>query len=267
MNTIPINELFKNFVCNNNYYTKIFYVRHVNCIFIGLIGSKKTCKRIKDEMTFFLKKNLVLTFDLENPKTISPIVNRFFFLGYFISCIFLKKVKVWYNLIGRFHRTVTKIVFTVPIKRILQQLRKKGFLNNRNNPIKNSNHVHNKLIKIVSFYKSLEQKIMNYYSIAINFSRLAFRVHYILKYSCMLTIGFKMGFETSKKTFKCYGKNLTVKTEKMSISYVFIPYINFNSNFTVLRNTIKPLNNFLIKDYIIFVIYRMACYPTKFKNI
>lgn len=264
--TIPINEFFKNFVCNNNYYTKIFYVRYVNYFFIGVVGSKKTCERIKDEIQFFLKKNLILTFDLKNTKTIYPILNRVFFLGYSISCIFSKKVKAWSNLIGKFHRTVTKIVFTVSIKRILKQLRKKGFLNSKNKPIKNSNYVHNKLIKIVSFYKSLERKIMDYYSMAINFNRLAFKVHYILKYSCVLTIGSKMSFKTKKKTFKCFGKNLTVKTEKISISYVFIPYINFNSNFISLKNTIKPFTDSTIMDYIGFANSRLACYSNKFKN-
>lgn len=50
------------------------------------------------------------------------------------------------------------------------------------------------------------------------------RVHYILKYSCALTICSKMKLITMRKTFKRYGKNLTIEFNKTPISYPTISH-------------------------------------------
>ena len=57
-------------------------------------------------------------------------------------------------------------------------------------------------------------KILN--SFANNFGRFAARIHWILRYSCALTIATKMKLKTLNKVFSKYGKNLSVKDEKGS---------------------------------------------------
>ena len=57
-----------------------------------------------------------------------------------------------------------------------------------------------------------------------NYKRLAARVHYILKYSCALTIRSKMKLKTLKRTFKHYRKDLTVKVKEKEISYPTLAY-------------------------------------------
>lgn len=50
-----------------------------------------------------------------------------------------------------------------------------------------------------------------------NYGKLAARVHFILKYSCVLTIASKMKLKTKKKVFKKYGKDLKILNEKEKI--------------------------------------------------
>lgn len=52
---------------------------------------------------------------------------------------------------------------------------------------------------------------------ASNYGRVAARVHYILKYSCALTIASKMKLNTLRKVYNKYGKKLTVKDEKRKV--------------------------------------------------
>lgn len=63
----------------------------------------------------------------------------------------------------------------------------------------------------------MERGILNYYSLATNYSKLAGKIHYILKYSCVLTIASKMKLATKKKVFKKYGKDLNILNEKKKI--------------------------------------------------
>ena len=80
------------------------------------------------------------------------------------------------------------------------------------------------LWKIIETYNSIEQEILNYYSMANNYSKLAAKVHYSLKYSCALTISSKMKLKTKRRTFKRYGKNLKIIVGNKSISYSNISY-------------------------------------------
>jgi len=72
----------------------------------------------------------------------------------------------------------------------------------------------------------VERGILQYYKLANNFGRVAARVHYILKYSCALTIASKMKLTTLKKVFNKYSKNLNIKDEsgKIIINYPTVGY-------------------------------------------
>jgi hypothetical protein len=80
------------------------------------------------------------------------------------------------------------------------------------------------LWNIIESYKSIERGVVNYYSMANNYGRLAARVHYSLKYSCALTISSKMKLRTMRGAFKRYGKDLEIKVKDKSISYPNISY-------------------------------------------
>jgi len=53
---------------------------------------------------------------------------------------------------------------------------------------------------------------------------MAARVHFILKYSCALTISSKMKLRTLRRVFKTYGKNLAINHNGKKIMYPSITY-------------------------------------------
>jgi hypothetical protein len=107
---------------------------------------------------------------------------------------------------------------------VVEKLRSKGFLNLKYKPTRNGRYINKDLWKIIYTYRSIERKIVSYYFLASNYGRLIARVHYILKYSCALTISSKMKLKTLREVFKRYGKNLTVTVGTKSISYPRISY-------------------------------------------
>ena len=106
------------------------------------------------------------------------------------------------------------------------------------------------LWNIVESYKSIERGVINYYSMANNYGRLAARVHYILKYSCALTISSKMKLRTMRGAFKRYGKNLEIKVRDKSISY---PNISFKCP---RKFMVRPDDSFSFENYFESLIYR-----------
>jgi hypothetical protein len=137
-----------------------------------------------------------------------------------------------------------------PIKMVVERLRLKKFLNSKNQPTRCGRYINMDLWNIIDSYKSIERGIINYYSMANNYGRLAARVHYSLKYSCALTISSKMKLKTLSGAFKRYGKNLTIKVKDESISYPKISY----------KRPRKPINRpddaFSFEKYFESLIYR-----------
>lgn len=63
--------------------------------------------------------------------------------------------------------------------------------------------------QIVKRFLAIWNGLSSYYSFADNYGSLG-RIHYILKYSCALTLASKHKLVTKKQAFKKYGKNLTI---------------------------------------------------------
>lgn len=78
--------------------------------------------------------------------------------------------------------------------------------------------VNHQLVDIIRHYRSVKRGILNYFNVANNYGKLAAKVHFTLKYSCVLTSASKMKFKTKKKVFKKYGKDLKLLNEKNEIT-------------------------------------------------
>ena len=202
----------------------VSYVRFVDDFLIGVIGSKETCTNILKEINVFLEKHLSMTLNIDKTRIKHATTEKALFLEYDISCTPKSKIPVVYNSNKRLIKKINRTILNAPIKRIVKKFRLKGFLNEKNQPIRCGRYINMDLWNIVESYKSIEQKVINYYSMADNYGRLAARVHYSLKYSCALTISSKMKLKTMKGAFKRYGNNLTIKSKNSSISY---PNISF----------------------------------------
>ena len=204
-------------------YSKVYYVRYVDDFLIGVNGSKAQCIEIRNAIKEYLNLNLKLELNIQKTNIIHTTTDHADFLGHHIKCTPMQKHPVAYNKKGKLVRKTTNTQLLAPIRIIVSKLNDKGFAKN-GRPTRNGRYINYDLWNIIQSYKNVERGILNYYSMSNNYGRLAARIHYILKYSCALTIASKMKLKTLKKTFGKYGKNLTITDGNGSISYPTIEY-------------------------------------------
>jgi hypothetical protein len=167
---------------------------------------------------------LAMTLNIDKTHITHSTSEKALFLGYEISCTPKSKMPIGYNSRKRLVRKTTRTIMNAPIKRVVERLRLKGFLNSKNQPTRCGRYINMDLWNIIDSYKSIERGVLNYYSMANNYGRLSARVHYSLKYSCALTISSKMKLRTMRGSFKRYGKNLEIKVRDKLISYSNISF-------------------------------------------
>jgi hypothetical protein len=139
------------------------------------------------------------------------------FLGYKIYKTKLRKMPIRRNKVGRLCRVVPRPILDVSINDTVKKLTERKYAKRGGKPTRNARFINHQLADIIKHYRTVEKGILNYASLANNYGRLATRVHYILKYSCVLTIASKMKLKTKKKVFKKYGKDLKILNEKGKI--------------------------------------------------
>jgi len=237
-------------VANDENFGRVFYVRYVDDFLIGVIGSKETCKKIREEIKIFLEEHLAMTLNIDKTRITHTTTEKALFLGYDITCTPKSKMPIEYDSRKRLIRKTTRTIINAPIKRVVERLRQKGFINSKNQPTRCGRYINMDLWNIIEIYKSIERGVINYYCMANNYGRLAARVHYILKYSCALTISSKMKLKTKRGAFKRYGKNLTIKDKDKSISYPSISYKRPRKMWK------RPDDNFEFESYFEKLIYR-----------
>jgi len=246
-----VDKLIGTSIANDHNFGRVSYVRYVDDFLIGVIGSKETCTKIREEIKVFLKKHLAMNLNIDKTHITHATTEKALFLGYDISCTPKSKMPIRYDSRKRLVRRTTQTIMNAPIKRVVERLRLKGFLNRNDQPTRCGRYINMDLWNIVESYKSIERGVINYYSMANNYSRLAARVHYSLKYSCALTIGSKMKLKTMRGTFKRYGKNLKIKVRDKSISY---PNILFKRPYKSIDD--RPNDNLSFEEYFESLVYR-----------
>lgn len=96
-----------------------------------------------------------------------------------------------------------------PIRDLVKGLEEKGFCRKGGQPTRSGRLVHLQVADIITHYRQLENGLRSYYGQSSNFGHFSARIHYILKYSCALTICSKLRLRTLRKTFKRFGADLT----------------------------------------------------------
>ena len=224
-------------------FKRIYYFRYVDDFIIGVDGSKKDCMKLKNKINDFLKTELNLVLNLDKTKVTNAQRESAKFLGYRVHKTVMRKMPIKRDKIGRLSRIVPRLILDGPIDEIVKRLIERRYATKAGNPTRNARFINYQLPDIINHYRAVERGILNYYSLANNYGNLASRVHFILKYSCVLTIASKMKLRTKKKVFKKYGKDLRILNEKGKIiaCYPTIDYKrprkffkfikNFNENF------------------------------------
>jgi group II intron reverse transcriptase/maturase len=229
-------------------YIRLHYVRYADDFIMGLNGPKIYCKQIVDECKIFLSEQLKLTLNIEKTKITHSESDSATFLGYRVHKTKLSKMKIAYNLKGQLSRRTTNTILEGPVDQIVEELKRRGYAKKDGSPTRNGRFIHHTLHGMIEHYKMVEKGILQYYKLANNYGRVAARVHYILKYSCVLTIASKMKLKTKKRVFNKHGKNLNIKDElgKIIIEYPTVDYRR-PKKFSIATHT---LDNFSLEAYI-----------------
>jgi len=196
---------------NDPNFKRIKYIRYVDDFLVGVIGSKKECIELRFKMREFLEKELKMVLNIDKTKITHSSNEHALFLGYNIHITKFNKIPIKYNKHGKLVRRTTRPQLDGPIDRIVNRLKERGFANKFNEPTRNGKFIALSLTDLVNHYRTIERGILNYYGFANNYGRVAARVHYILKYSCALTIASKMKLKTLRKVFSKYGGDLNIK--------------------------------------------------------
>jgi group II intron reverse transcriptase/maturase len=216
---IAKNKLLRSTIANDPNWKRLWYFRYADDFIIGVDGSKQDAIRLKEEVRLFLHNRLKLSLNTTKTLITHAESDSALFLGFKIHGTPLSKMPVRIDKKGRKTRIVPRPVLDAPISKIVAKLIEKGYAKKSGCPTKNGRFINLELFQIIEHYKMVERGISNYYSLANNYGNLLARVHFILKYSCVLTIASKMRLKTKKGVFRKYGKNLRVKSAKGFVEY------------------------------------------------
>lgn len=194
----------------------MYYFRYADDFIIGVNGSKNDCVELKNKVNEFLGTNLNMVLNLDKTKITNAQKDSARFLGYRIHKTKMSKMPIKVDKRGRLCRVVPRPILDADIQEVVKRLIERKYANKKKagNPTRNGRYINHQLADIINHYRSVERGILNYYSLANNYGRLASRVHYILFYSCVLTIAAKKKLKTKRKVFKKYGRDLKIKDEK-----------------------------------------------------
>lgn len=218
-------KIMRTTITNDENYKRLRYIRYADDFLMGVIGSREDCVTVINKVKQFLN-SLKLDLSLEKTKITHATKESAKFLGYRIHITKITKQPIRKLKNNKVSRVVPRPMIDAPIQSIVQKLSQRKYAKANGNPTRNGRLIHLQLTDIVKHYKDVERGILEYYSYCSNYGRFAARVHYILKYSCALTIANKMRLKTLRGTFKKYGKNLSIKNDKNEViqSYPTISY-------------------------------------------
>lgn len=225
------------FLPNDASSLRLRYVRYADNFIMSFNGPQRYCKQIALECKIFLFEKLKITLTSEKTKITHSQADSAYFLGYTVRKTKLSKNQIALNAKKIKTRGVTQAILNAPVKRIVEKLLLKSYVKPNGNPTKNGRFVNHTLYDIIEHYKMVEKGILQYYSLASNYGRVAARVHHILKYSCALTIASKMKIKTLRRVFNKYGRDISILDGKKKIKTNY-PTVSYKRPF---RNTTIPL--------------------------
>jgi hypothetical protein len=202
-------------------WKRMYYFRYADDFIIGVDGSKKDCIELKTKINNFLRTELNIILNLEKTKITPTKKESIKFLGYRIHQTVMEKTPIKRDKLGRLSLIVPRLVLGASVREITKRLVESKYATTTGNPTRNARFTNHRLTDIINHYCAVERGILNYYSLANNYVTIAARVHFILKYSCVLTIASKMKLKTKKKVFKRYGKDLKILDEKREIKVCY----------------------------------------------
>jgi hypothetical protein len=211
-------------------YKRMRYVRYADDFLIGILGSKEDCLHIQDMVTNFLLDKLKLNLNPDKTKITHATTEPALFLGTQIRITPHDK-KPYREVVRGDHNylmlTNTAVQLVAPTERLIDRLTTRGLCRKEGQPTRWTKMIPFDSAHIVKLMWQMWIGIATYYSFASNYRDLG-KIHYILKYSCMLTLVSKYKLKTLKKGFERYGKNIEIRSEKGEILASF-PDVTFTA--------------------------------------
>jgi group II intron reverse transcriptase/maturase len=206
-------------------FRRLKYVRYADDFLIGIIGPKEKAEKIVADLHIFLKEELNLDLNIGKTSISHASYNGSFFLGTIIKIVSvsgrqIKEIRSRFFKKTSLSRVTHRPMLIAPIRKLFDKLIEKGFAHpTKRTPTRLGWLIHFTEEQIISHYNSVYLGIYGYYSFAMN-KALIHRLHYILKYSCALTLASKFRLRTLKKVFSKFGPDLTiVKNGKVTAAF------------------------------------------------
>ncbi|MEC5261203.1 reverse transcriptase domain-containing protein [Bacillus amyloliquefaciens] len=190
-------------------YKRIQYVRYADDFIVGIIGSKKDCLKIKEDLTVFLNKNLKL--NLSQEKTlITNSSKKARFLGYDIQIKRSSHTKTDKN--GNLRKTQNlRCKLYMPAEKWINKLKEYKALKITADGKWKAAHrtylINHDDLEIINMYNSEIRGMYNYYKLAHNVHTLN-DFYYFMKYSFLRTLGakYKASVASIYSRFRLNGK-------------------------------------------------------------
>jgi len=221
-------------------FVRIRYVRYADDWLIGVIGSYKLAKEIKERVGKFLKDKLALDLSQEKTKITNARMEEAEFLGYRIRKGRGRdshKTTKSTNGSGReFKRRSTgmEVVLKAPMDKLIKRLSTKGFCDGKGTPKHKAGWTVLDEDQIVSLYSSINRGLQQYYRPADNWPEMQ-RVQYILKYSLAKTLALKRKVPITR-VMKNRGIGVQIKNKSGQVRYIVFYR---NTDWTVKRDAFK----------------------------
>jgi retron-type reverse transcriptase len=252
-NAVMVKHNLRKGLDNDRNFRELKYIRYVDNFLLGVIGNKEDCILIRQKIREFLLSELKM--NINKTKITHGIHDSALFLGYRIHMTPLSKMPVGYNSSAKLKRKVPRPLLDAPIDRIVKRLIENGYAKKSGNPTSNGKFIHLNLHDLILHYRAVEGGILNYYGLSNNYSRVAARVHYILKYSCSLTIASKMRLNTMRKVYYKYGSNLNIKNELGEV-IAYYPTVSYKRPKTPFLHLIRGCTHENLVDKLTYQIKR-----------
>lgn len=184
------------------------YVRYADDWVLGLKSSKATAKDIYDKCETFFKETLLLKWNKDKSILSRSIDQDFEFLGVDLHFTTPKQIRVikQKSSSGRLYKrrsvSVNMLNFRVNVDNIFARLKKRGYVNENNEPISYTKILNQDIITIVKIYLSTMRGIVNYYRFVHNIQAVNY-IHFVLFMSLCKTLAHK-GKTTKRQIIKKY---------------------------------------------------------------
>lgn len=183
-------------------FRRLHYVRYADDFLVGVIGSKKDCIKIKNDLTKFLERELKLL--LHPEKTLISNSKEYVkFLGYSIG---FKEISYKFRVKGTYRPARRRILtLFVDMNKVIKKFAEGKFCKLNGDPLPCFQYLHQTQSVSLARVNAVLRGYVNYYKLCNNFRRSLNRIRYILQHSLAKMFAAKFKLKTRAAVFKVAG--------------------------------------------------------------